>query len=597
MTTDAPTPPAVLAGRYRMVEMHGCEQAGAVWRAIDELLDREVAVTRVRLDAPGEDTIDARERTLREARIAAQLHHPNVVTVFGVVESDGLWLVLEYVASRRLADVLAEHGPPGERGVQMIGEQLAAALAAAHVRGIVHGGLTPADVLLVDRAPDAGATVKVTGWGLAGPDEVRDSVDADRYRAPEVVAGESPGAAADLYACGAILTELLGGDVGAVRTPRDGSLAGLAASLVVADPAARPDASATYRTLRALRAAEQQSSVLVPVADAPDVTPDVAAGPVARRWWTRRSVLLVAAGLLAVGVAAGLVSGRDARGLDAVRIDDPRTADPCSMIDLAPLERFGVPELVTDLGWFNDCQVDIRPPAPAGGLISVVVSLEAPVPPGLPQFGQPEMIGAVRLARFEGDETSCVRRITLVDGSRIALYESGPADPAVDHCAVAEAAARDVLDRLDRAGITEREPLDTGSVLAGIDPCSLLDPVDLAVVPGFADAPVYPGFADAYCNWDDNEDPQRDAVLVLYNRELPLDDDDGSAVDLAGRTGRLSPLDDYCKVTVEQRGYASGDQRRAETVSVYVYGPQVPDARCVQATVLARAVVAKLPPP
>ena len=109
-------PVAVVAGRYRLRELVGTGGMGAVWRAVDELLGREVALKQVRL--AGQPTIDvalARERTMREARIAAALHHPNIVSIFDVVLEGGEpWLILEFLPSRSLGSVLAERGtlPP-----------------------------------------------------------------------------------------------------------------------------------------------------------------------------------------------------------------------------------------------------------------------------------------------------------------------------------------------------------------------------------------------------------------------------------------------------------------------------------------------------
>src|SRR5688572_3703566 len=95
-------PVAVVVGRYRLRELVGTGGMGAVWRATDELLGREVALKQLRLaDQPSADLGFARERTMREARIAAALHHPHIVSIFDVVVEGGEpWLVLEYLPSR-----------------------------------------------------------------------------------------------------------------------------------------------------------------------------------------------------------------------------------------------------------------------------------------------------------------------------------------------------------------------------------------------------------------------------------------------------------------------------------------------------------------
>jgi serine/threonine protein kinase len=97
-------PRGVIAGRYRLRELVGTGGMGTVWLATDELLDRDVAVKRVRLvDLPPVEAAIARDRTLSEARIAAKLHHPHIVTIFDVVqENNEPWLVLEFLPSRSL---------------------------------------------------------------------------------------------------------------------------------------------------------------------------------------------------------------------------------------------------------------------------------------------------------------------------------------------------------------------------------------------------------------------------------------------------------------------------------------------------------------
>src|SRR5687767_5303839 len=100
----------VIAGRYSLKDEVGRGGMGVVWRAEDELLGRDVAVKRVGL-TPGGATADL-ARAAREARLAATLNHPNVVAVFDLVDQDDQqWLVMEYVESRTLTQLVAERGP------------------------------------------------------------------------------------------------------------------------------------------------------------------------------------------------------------------------------------------------------------------------------------------------------------------------------------------------------------------------------------------------------------------------------------------------------------------------------------------------------
>src|SRR5215471_3179019 len=138
---SVPGPGHVLAGRYRLVDQLGRGAMGIVWRGRDELLDRDVAVKQIVLTALASAT-EAQasyQRTLREARSAARLSHPGVVTVFDVVEEDGTpWIVMELVRARPLDQVIAEDGPlpPAEAGE--LGRNLLEALTTAHAAGVLH---------------------------------------------------------------------------------------------------------------------------------------------------------------------------------------------------------------------------------------------------------------------------------------------------------------------------------------------------------------------------------------------------------------------------------------------------------------------------
>ncbi|OLT38285.1 hypothetical protein BJF79_27505 [Actinomadura sp. CNU-125] len=199
----------VLAGRYRRLELIGRGGMGSVWRAHDADLDREVAVKELRVpEQVGED-----ERAVwfarmeREARAAARLRHPGIVTVHDrVVGEDGRpWIVMELVQGRSLDRVLADEGVLPARRVAAIGLAMLDALSAAHAQGIVHRDVKPANVLLEDErvvltdfgiaAVEGDATLTRSGAVLGTP----------AYMSPEQVQGGPVTPASDLWSLGATL--------------------------------------------------------------------------------------------------------------------------------------------------------------------------------------------------------------------------------------------------------------------------------------------------------------------------------------------------------------------------------------------------------
>jgi serine/threonine protein kinase len=206
----------VIAGRYSLSTEIGRGGMGIVWRGQDEVLEREVALKRIGL-APGGTTPDL-QRAEREARLAATLHHPNVVSVFDLaVDGDEHWLVMEYVESRNLAQIVKDRGPLPPDSAAGLLAQIADALAAAHERGIVHRDVKPSNILVT---PSGQA--KITDFGIA---RARADVTLTQtgmvtgspaYLAPEVASGEQASSASDVWSLGATLYHALAG-----HTPYD----------------------------------------------------------------------------------------------------------------------------------------------------------------------------------------------------------------------------------------------------------------------------------------------------------------------------------------------------------------------------------------
>jgi serine/threonine protein kinase len=178
---------------------------GTVWLCRDEVLGRSVAVKEVG-SMPGTSTSDV-TRALREARSVAALNHPHVVSVYDAVEDgDHHWLIMEYVPSRNLSELVAEEGSLSPERVAWIGAQAADGLAAAHERGTIHRDVKPGNILVT-----ADDRVKITDFGLArthgDPRLTRSGIvtGTPAYFAPELAKGNEPTFAADVWALGASL--------------------------------------------------------------------------------------------------------------------------------------------------------------------------------------------------------------------------------------------------------------------------------------------------------------------------------------------------------------------------------------------------------
>jgi serine/threonine protein kinase len=212
-------PGHVVAGRYRLVERIGGGGMGAIWLASDELLGRQVAVKQI-LPPPTADAsviAQQRQRALREGRIAARLSHPHAVAVYDVALEDGApWLVMEYLPSRSLAEVLHQDGVLQVDQVAQIGAQVADALAATHAAGIVHRDVKPANIL-IGRGPRVEGLVKITDFGIS---HARDDVTLTQtgqitgtpaFLAPEVARGGEVTPESDVFSLGATLYTCLEG--------------------------------------------------------------------------------------------------------------------------------------------------------------------------------------------------------------------------------------------------------------------------------------------------------------------------------------------------------------------------------------------------
>ena len=198
-------------GRYRQNQVLAHGGMATVELALDTELDRPVAIKRLAEHLAAND--EFKQRFVREARLAARLSHPNIVGVYDVGEEGGLpFIVMEYVEGETVADLLRHRGRLEPDEAVALALQACAGLEAAHQAGLVHRDVKPQNLLVTP-----GGTLKVADFGIARSLDGTQVTQAGTvlgtagYLAPEQAAGETVTAAADVYALGAVLYELLTG--------------------------------------------------------------------------------------------------------------------------------------------------------------------------------------------------------------------------------------------------------------------------------------------------------------------------------------------------------------------------------------------------
>jgi len=611
---------------------------GIVWRAHDELLDRRVAVKCARPDDER-----AAQRLKKEARNAARLHHPNIVSVFDFVEGgDMCWIVMECVSGGSLADLVKERGPLSPEEAGSIGCQIAAALAKSHAEGVVHGDVTPENILVA-----GDGVAKLTDFGISRA--LWSEVTMTRtggvqgkppYLPPEVARGASADRKSDIFSLGASLFAAVEGQSpygeaahpmayvaraidGAVETPhRAGPLGEPLAALLEVEPKQRPAAPKALRLLRQAAPGAPSAPAAEPHALHRTLR-TLRLMPAVRRTWRRpsRGVVITATALVtAAALATGLTlfgpwaggSSDESRGSPgdggsgdakpsaagrAGTIGDARTADPCALLDAASLSRFGETELDPDYGEVDRCDVLVHGDD-GHDVADVQINFDGD-PPEPGDERPARRVGNVTVMTSPRDGDICERTIAAADRKQIRVIAKRFGSPAPDPCALGDAAADHAVAVLDRGQVPRRTSTPNARSLARANACELLDATALRRVPGVRARASDPGFGNWKCAWEDGTGDF--GVELEFDRSSTFDMDDGRPAVLAGRKSTVAP-DDYgdhtCVVRTLHRSYRNslGDST-VELTILNVYGPQSPQKLCRSAEALATSAAKKLPTP
>ncbi len=316
-------------GRYRVERVLGRGGMATVYLSRDTMLDRPVAIKVLAEHLLNDPAFVRRFR--REASIAADLAHPHIVKVLDVGDEQGrLFIVMEHVHGQTLHDLLVREGPQPPARVAELGRQAAAALAYAHEAGLVHRDVKPANLLL-----RYDGVLKVADFGIARPSDatqitqVGTVLGTPKYLAPEQAGGETVGPAADVYALGVVLYELLTGTVpGTEATDPAGADPAIRRALDPT-PAGRPSASE-------LAAALGDEAATRPLPDRAPAPTAVLPRRSTHRSLSRRRLLVVAIVALAAAVAVAVATTRiGSSGPRPSRVEVvPRAAHPADQARL-----------------------------------------------------------------------------------------------------------------------------------------------------------------------------------------------------------------------------------------------------------------------
>jgi serine/threonine-protein kinase len=205
-------PPAQKLGRYEITSVVAQGAMGTVYKAMDPLIERVVAIKTINIDLSQEELAGFEERFYREARAAGQLNHPNIITIYDVGKTDHIaYIAMEFLDGQSLREIL-DSGVvmPIERIVKITG-QVAKGLAYAEKFSIVHRDIKPANIFITRNG-----LVKITDFGIAYSPSASRTVagmvfGSPKYMSPEQVEGKPVDGRSDIFSLGVLLYEMLAG--------------------------------------------------------------------------------------------------------------------------------------------------------------------------------------------------------------------------------------------------------------------------------------------------------------------------------------------------------------------------------------------------
>lgn len=205
-------------GRYVIVEEIGQGAMGVVYKAVDPLIDRTVAIKTINLDLSKEELANFEKRFQREVQSAGKLNHPNIVTVYDVGRTEGVaYMAMEFLEGKELREILDSGVVLPIEKVVHIATQVAEGLGFAHEHGIVHRDVKPSNVMVLKNG-----LVKITDFGIAQMSSATRTISgmvmgSPKYMSPEQVVGQTVDGRSDIFSLGVMLYEMLTG-----KTPFSG---------------------------------------------------------------------------------------------------------------------------------------------------------------------------------------------------------------------------------------------------------------------------------------------------------------------------------------------------------------------------------------